>query len=270
MSNITNNSPIVTEQKLTEFYEDIKPFLGCPAYITQEGDEMYFSTDEKVIGRWTNGKPLYQKTYSCGALPNNNGKTIDSGIDNIERCIYIWGCAFSPSTNNMCTLPYVHSTGLSNQILLDFRANKNIYINTTGNKSSYTESYVTIQYTNTTDSATTKIEEKPTHYSTDEQVVGTWIDGKPVYQRTWELTNVTVGANTETDITVDDSTNIKKIINAYGTYGDDDPFPFYTSVFSVRALKKNSTNKLAIRCIRSGSAFTTNFTVTFQYTKTTD
>ena len=76
MSNITNTDAVVTESKLTEFYEDIKPYLGCPAYLTSEGTSDYYSTDEKVIGRWTDGKPLYQKTISCGTLPNNTTKTV--------------------------------------------------------------------------------------------------------------------------------------------------------------------------------------------------
>ena len=62
MSDIKNDPPI-RESNLKSFYEDIKPFLGCPAYVTQEGSAEYYSTKEKVIGRWVDGKPLYQKTF---------------------------------------------------------------------------------------------------------------------------------------------------------------------------------------------------------------
>ena len=39
-----------------------------------------------------------------------------------------------------------------------------------------------------------------THYSTDEQIVGRWIDGKPVYQKIIESTTSSVGAWTGIDI----------------------------------------------------------------------
>ena len=68
MADITHSSPVVTEDKLKDFYEDIKPFLGCPPYVTQEGDEMYFSSSEKVVGRWINGKPIYQKVITDTGL----------------------------------------------------------------------------------------------------------------------------------------------------------------------------------------------------------
>jgi small ligand-binding sensory domain FIST len=37
-------------------------------------------------------------------------------------------------------------------------------------------------------------------YSTEEKVVGTWLDGKPIYQKTFQLDNIQVGVNTWTEI----------------------------------------------------------------------
>ena len=53
-----------------------------------------------------------------------------------------------------------------------------------------------------------------TKYSTDEQVVGTWIDGKPIYQRTLDLINVTNTGRSVVDIT---SWNYETIINMFAT-----------------------------------------------------
>lgn len=40
-------------------------------------------------------------------------------------------------------------------------------------------------------------------YSTTEQVVGTWIDGKPLYEKTFEWSNVKCGNESESEMTHD-------------------------------------------------------------------
>lgn len=185
MSNVTNTDPVVTESKLTEFYNDIKPFLGCPAYVTQEGDEMYYSTEEKVVGRWVDGKPLYVKTISCGNLSGSTTtQTIAHNITNFEKCVHIAGIMRHNSANVFETLPTIENGSSLQRVQVDATY---IYINQWGTWASWVDCYMTIYYTKTTDSAVTTIETKPTHYSTDEQVVGTWIDSKPIYQKTLVL-----------------------------------------------------------------------------------
>ncbi|MBR1718389.1 MAG: hypothetical protein IJ715_03880 [Bacilli bacterium] len=41
-----------------------------------------------------------------------------------------------------------------------------------------------------------KLAKTSDNYSTDEHVVGTWIDGKPIYQKTIEFNNIAIGENT--------------------------------------------------------------------------
>lgn len=50
-----------------------------------------------------------------------------------------------------------------------------------------------------------------TSYSTNETVVATWIDGKPIYKKTYVLTNTTIQATTWTDL-FDIPNNINKLI----------------------------------------------------------
>ena len=53
-------------------------------------------------------------------------------------------------------------------------------------------------------------------YSTEEKVVGKWIDGKPVYEKTWEFgSNIIVESNVWTDTPISNST-IKAIIGVKG------------------------------------------------------
>lgn len=73
-----------------------------------------------------------------------------------------------------------------------------------------------------------------THYSTEEQVIGTWIDGSTLYQKTIEFT--CSSTNTSTTYTMDAGVDIK----GYDTRGS----------WAVR----NNHNILSFNCIIGGSA----------------
>lgn len=53
--------------------------------------------------------------------------------------------------------------------------------------------------------------DKMSTYSTEEQVIGTWIDGKPIYRRYIE-----VDCNTSGDTTYTHNSNIDNLVNIYG------------------------------------------------------
>ena len=94
---------------------------------------------------------------------------------------------------------------------------------------SATDCYITLQYTKTTDTAgsgTWTPQGVPAiHYSTDEQVVGTWVDGSTLYEITGILNEqITTTFKTIIDCT---SLNINKVVNVSVTlfengyyYGD--------------------------------------------------
>lgn len=124
-----------------------------------------YSTTEKVVGKWINGKPLYQKTINIGTLPNNTTKAVDTGLlnESIEDFINIGG--FTRKTDKLYyrPLPYVYSTDgtgtghastpyvLSNGLWVQKgTTNWEIKI-VTGYDRSNEEGYVTIQYTKVSD-----------------------------------------------------------------------------------------------------------------------
>ena len=109
-----------------------------------------FSTDERVIGTWIDGKPLYQKTISCGALPNNTSKVVNHSINNISKIINMFGITNNGIETFNFPTTYYTSTNVnwSTQILANTTY---IYIVTNSDMTSFTESYVTLQYTKTTD-----------------------------------------------------------------------------------------------------------------------
>lgn len=99
-------------------------------------------------------------------------------------------------------------------------------------------------------------------YSTEEKVVGTWIDGKPLYERVFE-TNYTTRLNDWVSIGIDAS-EMSKIISCIGhCYGQG--YMFLSTFDEVQLYN----NMVRICMGANGSGRTYNLTI-LQYTKTTD
>ena len=110
-----------------------------------------YSTEERVVGTWIDGKPIYQKTIDCGKGPNNDLKSIAHGILNIDTIIRTDGLDIHEDSNRTGgSLPWVDRTSFLVGLGAD---STNIYIRSTYNASS-TQYYCTLQYTKTTDTAT--------------------------------------------------------------------------------------------------------------------
>ena len=107
-----------------------------------------YSEEEKIIGKWIDGRPLYQKTVDCGLLPNNTQKQVTCEIENLKQIVSLSGIANHINKKEYKHLPYVHNYTTYN-ILTEYRENY-ILINTTYDFSNY-NGYVTIRYTKTTD-----------------------------------------------------------------------------------------------------------------------
>ena len=60
----------------------------------------------KTRGPVIDGKPLYQKTVDCGALPSNTLKDVAHNISNIKFVVDIKGVALT--NNNQCIPVYLH------------------------------------------------------------------------------------------------------------------------------------------------------------------
>lgn len=147
-----------------------------------------YSTEEREIGVWTDGKPLYQKTVHYGSVTAQT-TSIPLGIANVD---HIHLCAGGSYINNNKPLPYIHyqTTYLTGGFFSVDTSDTSFQLrvgaqNITEGISSVT---ITVQYTKTTDTAgsgTWTPQGVPAvHYSTDEHVVGTWIDRSTLYEKT--------------------------------------------------------------------------------------
>lgn len=170
-----------------------------------------YSEEEREIGVFTDGKPLYQKvvtvTLSTPTVVTTNiyaGDSSTLGLSDIDYCA----------------------------VLLDMQSSSAKFFSAVYNKN---DDYITfvslyqqnnlsvtipIQYTKTTDlpgsGEYVPSGDKAVHYSTDEEVIGTWIDGSTIYRKTIVLNSaLTLPSNTWTSIGQTIS-NINFIVNANG------------------------------------------------------
>ena len=105
-----------------------------------------YSEEEIMIGTWIDGKPLYRKTINIGALPNKTDIEIPLPA-NCKRIIKFYGCSTDGSYG--IELPAISLTAPI-IIFISYPDSKAI-LRTHDDKSGYTESYLTFEYTKTTD-----------------------------------------------------------------------------------------------------------------------
>lgn len=175
---------------------DVYPTAGNLVSIVNAFNKSdLYSTEEKMIGQWTDGKPLYQKTF-VRQFPEFSSEglvNVDLSNLNVDIVVKMEQLLIRPNDDEIYETR-VNSALVNNNVV----SNKIIYISSdhhidiTSNRTSDSLStiYLTVQYTKVTDTAISIGE--ATEYSTDEKVVGTWIDGKPIYQKTFQIVMPTV------------------------------------------------------------------------------
>ena len=107
------------------------------------------SYTEQLTGRLdTDGRPIYQKTVACGALPNASSKGIPHNVANINRIVCLYGYATFPG--NVVYLPFLNVATFNSSFGVTCDRSQVTLITGT-DRTSYVTSEVTIQYTKSTD-----------------------------------------------------------------------------------------------------------------------
>jgi len=153
---IQSDETLVTKGDLKELYQDkILPYLGGNAMLATNVSD-YYSTDEKIVGVWTDGKPMYQKTINFGALPNTTTKNVAHGISNLNYVINIFCVASNSDGSIQANLPYLNPNGSTNNVSIKINGN-DIQIISAADMSAFIKTFVTVQYTKTTDAANSAV-----------------------------------------------------------------------------------------------------------------
>lgn len=179
-----NEKTQVSAHRLTSSEMEEIFSVGLPGAITgfdlsnTSNEANIHSTDERVIGQWTDGKPLYQKTIQTTIVVDTNGQITETPTDvaslNIDSLILLKGAT------NAVNLPSViwNSAETYPYIIRLYHNSANHTIVTAANRKANDGNtlYITLQYTKSTDTAV----------SSGEKIVGQWIDGKPIFEKVFE------------------------------------------------------------------------------------
>lgn len=233
-----------------------------------EGSLDVYSEEERVIGVWTDGKPLYQKTIITTPEWSNGLCNIDVSNMNIDYGVIENGIVLVGNEGRW--LPHNYWQTSSYNICTRYdNLDKIIQIKALG--WSLTDVKITLQYTKTTDSSNDIVVPqneiiKPIHYSTEEQCIGTWINGSSIYQitLTWEGST-----STESWTDIPYSANISEIINIDVVASFDGVYYVNTNpTLILSAGYNNNTQMAAINWATTHSSVKAY--ITLQYTKTTE
>lgn len=256
---------------------------GSPITFLSEYASACYDTNEREVGCWVDGKPLYQKTLIYTVTSPINSDTVLGSISDIDMVASIEGIAHYEGYGRGWLLP-LSMSGYSSNISYN---NGNIILNITNDTYGVDwVFYVTVQYTKTTDTAgsgkLTPTGFETHHYSTNEQIVGTWIDGKPLYEVTVEVDNPTI--NSYSDNKYVEAPYSSSVIDFAKCVDcevyDSTDSRWYTLPYE-RMISSENINLMAMRLANGSYAMTAhwkstnNYNVTkvrytIQFTKTTD
>lgn len=180
-SNLTDNQPLrynATSQKWVNGADSYPPLI--------------YSDEEREVGVWRDGKPLYQKTINVPISSiTGNETTIDHNIANVDTIYFADGCMIRGGNLTLPLVTYHTASSWASSIFNLTRTSFVLYLGS-DERRYVLNIYVTLRYTKTTDTAGsgtwTTQGTLAHHYSTAEHVVGTWIDGKPLYEKTYIFT----------------------------------------------------------------------------------
>lgn len=106
-----------------------------------------YSTSEKVIGTWINGKPLYRKVFNNISITSSNTDLVDTQSMGISEVTKIYG-ALSTSTGAIFPIPLTDS---SSNFSVIFWSGYAIRGRASIGSGTLVNCWVAIEYTKTTD-----------------------------------------------------------------------------------------------------------------------
>ena len=211
---------------------------------------LIYSDEEREVGVWRDGKPLYQKTWEfSSAITIQSNTWTDTTISNsdIESIAQVVG-------HNL----YADKISCFNGLFASADTGSYIRVMQTRNNSIPLK-YLTLWYTKLSDTPGSGIWNGQGglahHYSTNETVIGTWINGSPLYEKVYNIQ--ARSSSISTSLLAD--LNIDIIVDCHIMIWDG-------STYKRQELPYNSDTKL-LSDIPSNKWISH---ISVQYTKTTD
>lgn len=244
-------------------------------------DAQIYSLEEKQVGVWTDGKPLYQKTVWHTTNIINKAWNDVFIADNIEKLVDIEGHWYLNSDGTSVRLPIEYLNGNDRATYLYSKSDitsynyVGVYPYFNGFDNRIDGVLLTVLYTKTTDTAGSGGYQaygfSPIIYSEEEREVGVWIDNKPLYAKT--ISHDTAMTNRAWTQLINDSNIYIKLYDGC-IYLDGYPYTYINyhrgvsqSEYSCGAIFNNGHG---FQIYPSIDGATITCKVTLYYTKTTD
>lgn len=104
-----------------------------------------YSTEEKVVGKWIDGKPIYEKTFSSITITNNTDNFVSDNFG--DKALRHFQIDFNGISNNLTS-----SNNYSDTLFINTSNQLMYYISRTGSWwNGLNTANITVQYTKTTD-----------------------------------------------------------------------------------------------------------------------
>lgn len=148
LNNIYSNTGDVEVEYFNENADEVANLVR-----SIDSDYHIYSTDERIVGKWVDGKPIYEKTVECGAIPDGSSqsvgyKEVAHNISNLNKVIEIKGMAYSDT--EFYPLPCTNSgsnSAIYSDILLYSTKTDIILITRQMWSTTVQNSFVTLRYT---------------------------------------------------------------------------------------------------------------------------
>lgn len=95
-------------------------------------NKLAYSTDETVVGKWIDNRPLYRKVFTytnLSQISSGNYGTISTGLANTTRIVKVEGLNTNSSLGITRALPYTDNTNLLRIITTSNGAEIRLYVN---------------------------------------------------------------------------------------------------------------------------------------------
>lgn len=128
----------LAENQQENVLNDVKEYV--------DSSNSYSTNEVKTGGKWIDGRPIYRKTISCGALPNNAIKRVKHNITDLDLVTKCYGTA----RYDIYRILLPNPGNVSSSTIEVYVNETEIVIQSNSDRSQY-NSYITIEYTKTTD-----------------------------------------------------------------------------------------------------------------------
>lgn len=157
---IQDDNTILNKGDLKAYHERIAPMLGG-TFMVGTNNSDYYSTDEKIVGVWTDGKPIYQKTWInvdiSGMIDGVNHNIIDITSLHADTTVKVEAISHQVTSGQKFDYPNNFFTPNNTPTEEPLKANvwrrAENYIGFNGTNLPITSVDVTFCYTKTTDAA---------------------------------------------------------------------------------------------------------------------